>query len=73
MAMRIESGAADIYSALEDLFADQPDISLFWRGLREDEMTHFGILQSVFNDLPADAQEYTRSAVEDKSGPGENA
>jgi hypothetical protein len=55
MSMQIELKAAEIYTSLEGLFEEYPDISAFWNGLHEDELNHFSILQSVHGNIPAEA------------------
>ena len=44
-AIRIEKMAADIYRDLAGVFVKRKNISAFWKGLMEDELTHAAMLE----------------------------
>ncbi|MBN2245670.1 MAG: hypothetical protein JW755_07475 [Candidatus Aminicenantes bacterium] len=44
-AMEVEKKASEIYQSLSEAFIQKQDISLFWSGLREDELMHLKMLK----------------------------
>lgn len=50
-AISIEYAAADLYGKFAKIFSHEANISKFWKKMREDEIRHAGILQTVRKEL----------------------